>query len=78
MYVFDPQASEISPGVIVYSEILFMDDERRTCARAAQYSILDSNIREKILLYMAYDKDKNSFFQKKITQCVLNSEHLMI
>ena len=28
LYVFDPQASEISPGVIVYSEILFMDDER--------------------------------------------------
>ena len=45
---------------------------------AAQWSILDSNIREKIVLYMAYDKDKNSFFQKKITQCVLNSEHLMI
>ena len=45
---------------------------------AAQWSILDSNIREKILLYMAYDKDKNSFFQKEITQCVLNSEHLMI
>ena len=33
MYVFDPQASEISPGVIVYSEILFMDDERRVLAQ---------------------------------------------